>query len=82
MLECNVTGEYAFDQKNTGGQDSYTVLNARVGYEWERSGVYLFGANMLDAAYLPSGYGAFPPGTFRGTPGAPQTFGVEFRTKF
>ncbi len=82
MVECNVTGEYEFNQKNTGSQDAYTLFNARVGYEWAQSGVYLFGANLLDEAYLPSGYAAFPPGTFRGTPGPPQTLGVEFRTKF
>jgi iron complex outermembrane receptor protein len=82
MMECNVTGDYKFDQNNTGGQDTYTLLNARIGYEWQHSGIYLFAANLLDEAYLPSGYAAFPAGTFRGTPGAPQTFGVEFRTNF
>lgn len=82
MLECNVTGDYQFDQKNTGGQDAYTLINARTGYEWQNAGLYVFAANLLDEAYLPSGYAAFPAGTFRGTPGAPQTFGVEFRTNF
>ncbi len=82
MVECNVTGEYQFDQKNTGKQDSYTLCNARIGYEWDQSAVYLIAANLLDEEYLPSGYAAFPPGTFRGAPGAPRTFGVEFRTKF
>ena len=82
MVEYNVTGEYQFDQKNTGKQDAYTLCNARIGYEWGQSGIYLFGANLLDEAYLPSGYAAFPAGTFRGTPGAPRTCGVEIRTKF
>ncbi len=82
MLECNVTGNYEFDQKNTGSQDAYTLFNARLGYEWGQSGAYLFGANLLDEAYLPNGYADAPAGTFRGTPGAPQTFGFEIRTKF
>ena len=82
MVECNVTGDYKYDQKNTGGQDAYTICNARIGYEWAQSAVYLFAANLLDEEYLPSGYAAFPAGTFRGTPGAPQTFGVEFRANF
>ena len=82
MVECNVTGDYKFDQNNTGGQDTYTLINARIGYEWQNAAFYFFAANLLDEAYLPSGYAAFPVGTFRGTPGAPKTFGVEFRTNF
>jgi iron complex outermembrane receptor protein len=82
MFEWNVTGNYEFDQDNTGNQGAYSVCNARIGYEWKHASVHFFGANLFQANYLPSGYSALPAGTFRGTPGAPQTFGVEFRTKF
>jgi iron complex outermembrane receptor protein len=82
MFEWNVTGNYEFDQNNTGNQSAYSLCNARIGYEWKHAAVYLFGANLFQANYLPSGYSALPAGTFRGTPGAPQTFGAEFRAKF
>jgi len=57
------------------GQRAYALLGARAGYDAGRWRLSVFGENLADVRY----YSAIAPGTGHGTPGAPRTYGVEFR---
>jgi iron complex outermembrane receptor protein len=43
---------YFFDESNEFKQEPYTLVNARLGYEGENYGVYLFANNLFDTEYL------------------------------
>ena len=45
-------GPKYMDEQNLYRQESYTLLNARVGYEQDRWALYLYGRNLLDETYL------------------------------
>jgi iron complex outermembrane receptor protein len=45
---------YFVDSANTVRNDKYTALNLKGGYDWERWGVYVEGANLTDRVYSPS----------------------------
>lgn len=57
---------------------SRALLNARFGYRLGPWGVFAFGRNLLDRAYLYEAWAPTPPlpGAF-GRAGAPRTFGIE-----
>jgi iron complex outermembrane receptor protein len=70
-----------FNEANDLKQGSFALLNARLGYEFDNSGIYLFANNITDVRNLVSA-AAFPPlGTFASY-GAPATAGIQFRTQF
>ncbi|MEM1255604.1 MAG: TonB-dependent receptor [Cyanobacteria bacterium P01_H01_bin.21] len=75
-VELQGTSSYFLDDANELGQDAYALLNARIGYEWSRSGVYLYANNLLDEKYLTAGFE-----TFRGV-GDRRTFGIQVKTEF
>ncbi|PAX56517.1 TonB-dependent receptor domain-containing protein [Brunnivagina elsteri] len=68
-----------FDDENQIKQEPYAVVNARIGYEWEKTGVYLYGNNLFDTRYITSGF-LFPPPVGTVGFGDPFTFGVQFKT--
>ena len=51
-LELQGYGTTFFNDGNTLKQDPYTLVNARVGYEWEKYGIYLYVNNLFDKRYL------------------------------
>ncbi|MEA5573507.1 TonB-dependent receptor domain-containing protein [Calothrix sp. UHCC 0171] len=68
-----------FDDDNQIKQDPYAVVNARIGYEWEKTGVYLYANNLFDTRYITSGF-LFPPPVGTVGFGDPFTFGIQLRT--
>ncbi|MEM6502679.1 MAG: TonB-dependent receptor [Cyanobacteria bacterium P01_C01_bin.89] len=79
-LELTGVGTTFFDEDNTLKQDPYAIVNARLGYEFDNYGIYLFAHNIFDTEYLTfaSPITANPTGLY----GTPATFGVQFRAKF
>ena len=73
-------GDTWFDEGNTVKQDAYGLLNARIGYENERFGVYLFARNLFDEEYYTHTY--LFQGLPAATPGTPRIAGVELRATF
>jgi len=51
-LSGALMGPKYMDEENLIEQESYTLLNARIGYESADWAVYLYGRNLLDEAYL------------------------------
>ncbi|MEL7510497.1 MAG: TonB-dependent receptor, partial [Cyanobacteria bacterium J06554_1] len=78
-LEMIGFGKTYFDNLNTIEQDSFALVNARLGYEFDNYGIYLFANNLFDEEYLTQ---AFDFGGTLAVAGAPQTFGVQVRTEF
>ena len=80
-LELQGVGTIFFDEANTVKEDPFTIVNARIGYEFNKTGVYLFSNNLFDTEYIslafPDGFG----GTLAGY-GDRRTFGVEVRQQF
>lgn len=79
-LEFQGLGTYYFDDANTLKQDPFGLFNARIGYEFGESGVYVFANNLLDAEYFTVAFA--PLGTPRANYGDRRTIGVQFRTRF
>ena len=79
-VELTGVGTTFFDEDNTLQQDPYAIVNARLGYESDNYGIYLFANNLFDTEYLTfaSPITANPTGLY----GAPATFGIQFRAKF
>lgn len=79
-LDWRHTGSTAFDQSGTVRQGGYSVFDARVGYENERFGAFLFARNLGDKEYYTHSY------LFRGVPaasvGTPRIVGAEIAVKF
>lgn len=73
-------GTYYFDDANTLKQDAFGLFNARLGYEFGRSGVYIFANNLFDAEYFTVGFAPF--GTPRANYGDRRVVGIQFRTQF
>jgi iron complex outermembrane recepter protein len=59
-VELQGLGNYFFDDENNLKQDSLALVNARIGYEADKYGIYLFVNNLFDKEYLTS---AFVSGT-------------------
>lgn len=83
-VETQIVGDTWFDEANTVKQQAYAVLNARIGYERDNFGIYLFGKNLTDQRYYSNAldFGADYGGGFFGTPGDPVTYGVSIMGRF
>jgi iron complex outermembrane receptor protein len=79
-LELQGIGTYFFDDANTIRQDPFVLVNARVGYEFGNSGVYLFANNLFDQEYFTAAFAPF--GVTRANFGDRRIVGVQFRTRF
>ncbi|MCC3409720.1 MAG: TonB-dependent receptor [Microcoleus sp. PH2017_10_PVI_O_A] len=77
-------GQIFFDENNEAKQEPFVLVNARIGYEFDNFGVYLYGNNLFDKTYFTSGFrSSFDPNTqFFGAIGEGRTIGVQVTTKF
>lgn len=78
-LELQGYGTTFFNDTNTFQQDPYTLVNARVGYEWQNYGIYFFVNNLFDKRYF--------NGVFQGTEplanyGERRLFGFQVQANF
>ncbi|MEM6433770.1 MAG: TonB-dependent receptor [Cyanobacteria bacterium P01_D01_bin.115] len=80
-VELQGTGTTYFDDDNSLRQDAYAVVNARLGYEFDDSGIYLYANNILGAKYFVQAAN-FQPFGFLVAPGAPATVGLQFISRF
>lgn len=80
QLDWRFVGRTWFDDGNTVKQDSYGLLNVRIGYEKENFGAYLFARNLLDREYYTNTY--LFQGLPAASPGIPRMVGVELRAAF
>ncbi|MEM9215820.1 MAG: TonB-dependent receptor [Cyanobacteria bacterium P01_F01_bin.150] len=79
-LELVGFGNTFFDDLNTVEQDSFALVNARLGYEFDDYGLYVFANNLFDTEYVTQ---AFNLGTNTiATFGAPRTVGVQMKARF
>ncbi|AFY99583.1 TonB-dependent receptor domain-containing protein [Calothrix sp. PCC 6303] len=67
-----------FDDENQIKQEPYAVVNARIGYQWQKVSVYLYANNLFDTRYITSGF-LFPPPIQTVGFGDPFTFGVQLK---
>lgn len=49
--EINGTGKVYYEASNDKSQDSYQIVNLKIGYESEKLDIYLFAENLFDEAY-------------------------------
>lgn len=73
-------GKTWFDERNTVSQESYSLLDVRIGYERGSYGAYLFARNLLDTEYYTHTY--LFMGAPAAKPGVPRMLGVEGRAWF
>jgi iron complex outermembrane receptor protein len=73
-------GTYFFDDANRLKQDPFTLVNARIGYEWQNTGVYLFVNNLFDEQYLTAAFTGFFNDL--ASYGDRRTFGIQLRSTF
>ena len=69
-------GPKYFDEANAVEQESYTLLNAKIGYETDSWSLYLYGRNLLDEAYAVT---RFEDALMAGEP---RVFGVKVGAVF
>lgn len=83
-LEYQHLGKKYWDADNASVQDSYDIVNARLGVEFGRYGFYAFGRNLLKAEYYTEFFQPKYSGldVAIGYPGVPRTYGVEAKVKF
>ena len=80
-LELVGFGPTVFDEDSTVEQASFALVNARLGYEFDRYGLYFFVNNLFDTEYITQGT-PFPPFGTVVAYGAPATYGFQIRTRF
>lgn len=75
-LEYRNIGKQYFNLENTIYQDNYDLLNSRLGFQYKRTEIALWGANVLDKKYISYAYdfGAIHLGD-------PKTYGLTLRFK-
>ena len=74
-------GRFFTDIQNAIEQEAYGLVNARVGVRWKGYGLFVWGRNLNDAAYL--AFGA-PDSSFgrRVRTAAPRTYGFTLSASF
>ncbi|MBW4618605.1 MAG: TonB-dependent receptor [Cyanosarcina radialis HA8281-LM2] len=79
-LELQGLGTYFFNDANSLKQDPLVLVNARIGYEFNNSRVYLFANNLFDEEYFTAAFAPF--GVPRANFGDRRTIGIQFQTRF
>ncbi len=74
-------GTNYFDDANQIKQDPFVLVNAKIGYEWKKYGIYLFANNLFDTRYINSGF-FFPPPNVTAGFGDPAMYGVQIKANF
>ena len=76
-------GRTFFEETNKAKQNAFPLVNARIGYEFDNFGIYLYGNNLLDKTYLTSSYQSnFESNRLFGGIGEGRTIGLQVTTKF
>ncbi|MFM2315182.1 MAG: hypothetical protein RLZZ04_4458, partial [Cyanobacteriota bacterium] len=75
-------GNYFFSDDNTLKQDSLALVNARIGYEADRYGIYLYANNLFDHEYLTAAFVSATAESTLGSYGDRRTFGVQVKSEF
>jgi iron complex outermembrane receptor protein len=73
-------GGYYFDDSNSIKQESYEIVNAKIGYESNGWDFYFYGKNILDKEYF--SFGRVTASGAKGNVGEPQIFGMIASIKF
>ncbi|MEM8614096.1 MAG: TonB-dependent receptor [Cyanobacteria bacterium P01_H01_bin.105] len=81
-LEAQGFGTTFFNDDNSLRQRPYVLINARLGYEFDRQGIYVFANNIFDFRPLTTKASFFGGALTTATYGAPATFGVQYRMRF
>ena len=81
-VECQGVGAFPFLASNVVGQEPYALLNARVGWEWGRFGLYAYGRNLVDQTYFAFALPLGPGAGYATSPGDPRTFGMMATARF
>jgi iron complex outermembrane recepter protein len=81
-VELQGLGNYYFDDDNSLKQDSLALVNARIGYEAEQYGIYLFVNNLFDKEYLTSAFFSDTAGQNLASYGDRRTFGIQVKSEF
>ena len=76
----NHVGKVHFDSANTKSQGDYGLLGAKIGYEFERFDIYLYGENLLDEDYVTRAFEVSD--VWYGRAGTPQSFGIMLQARF
>ena len=71
-------GQMYWTEDNDSKRDPVTLLNARVGYEFEPFAVYVYGNNLTDTKYL----NYYTPSTKYGMMARPREIGVQLKYTF
>lgn len=78
-LSGNRVGKLYFDPANTMSQ-SYSLLGARVGYEFKKLTAYVYGENLAGDEYVTRAFAM--NGVWYGRAGAPRSVGVRLAARF
>ncbi|PSB49536.1 TonB-dependent receptor [Cyanosarcina cf. burmensis CCALA 770] len=78
-IELLGTGKTYFDESNEFSQGAFALVNAKLGYEFNNYGIYLFANNIFDKEYLTLSQDL---GFNAGQYGTPATFGIQFKSEF
>jgi iron complex outermembrane receptor protein len=73
-------GTYFFNDANTLKQAPFTLVNTRIGYEWQNMGVYLFVNNLFDKEYITTAFTGFFADL--ASYGDRRTVGIQVRSSF
>ncbi|MEA5516664.1 TonB-dependent receptor domain-containing protein [Nodularia sp. UHCC 0506] len=81
--ELQGIGRYFFEENNQLQQEPLVLVNARIGYERDNFGIYLFSNNLFDKNYFTEAFESFIlPGVPFGVPADGRTVGVQVRARF
>lgn len=82
--EVWVSGAFKYDEANTQGQDTYSLVNFRGGVRGKLFFAEGWIRNAFNTTYIPVAfaYGPLAPSGFVGENGAPRTFGLSAGVKF
>ena len=80
-FELQGTGTVFFDEANEIKENPFAIANARVGYEFDNTGIYLFSNNLFNTEYVTLAFPGFSGETLAGY-GDRRTFGIEVRGEF
>lgn len=81
-VELQGLGNSFFNDENTLQQDSFALVNARIGYEADQYGVYLFVDNIFDQEYLTAAFASGTAGDTLAAYGDRRTFGIQLKSEF
>jgi iron complex outermembrane receptor protein len=82
--EVALRGAFHYDERNTEGQEAYTLANFRAGVRIGLAFVEGWVRNAFDTRYIPVAfeYPGFAPSGFVGEMGTPRTFGLSTGVSF